>query len=182
VISCYVSVGSNIEKEIQLPSGLLSLRKIFGELQISSVYESAAVGFSGENFHNLIVGFESRLSAFDVVAQLKQIELQHGRPVDAKKFSSRKLDLDLILYGDQVIEALNIPRKEIESCAFVLQPLAEIAADSLHPLIKQRYATLWENFDKAKLQQKQIQAGWLNDLFNLSGKTEQQMSSNKEAG
>ena len=59
----YISIGSNIDKEIHIPSSLVALRKQFDNIRISSIYESEAVGFVGPGFHNLIVEFTSALSA-----------------------------------------------------------------------------------------------------------------------
>ena len=111
----YISVGSNIEKERNIPSSLKALAKAFGDIAISSIYETEPVGFVGDSFYNLVVRFESTLSAKEVAKQLRQIELDHGRTRESQKFSARTLDLDLILYGDQIISdgRLQIPRDEI---------------------------------------------------------------------
>jgi 2-amino-4-hydroxy-6-hydroxymethyldihydropteridine diphosphokinase len=93
------------------------------------------------------------LSAKQVAKILKQIEVEHGRSHTSQKFSSRTLDLDLILYDDQVIDdgRLQIPRDEIERYAFVLEPLAEIAGEEKHPLNGKTFNELWLNFDKSHL-------------------------------
>ena len=159
---CYVSIGSNIDKEIHIPSSLRALEQHFGELTVSSTYESEAVGFSGDNFYNLVVGFDSDLDVKSVAKILRQIELDHGRTRDSKKFSARTLDLDLILYDDLIINdgRLQIPRNEIEHYAFVLEPLAEIAQ---HPISHRSYAEIWTHFDKSQLAQKRIQPEWEKD-------------------
>jgi 2-amino-4-hydroxy-6-hydroxymethyldihydropteridine diphosphokinase len=127
-------------------------------LTVSSIYESDAVGFSGDAFHNLIVGFDSDLDVKAVAKQLRQIELDNGRTRDSQKFSARTLDLDLILYGDLIISdgRLQIPRDEIEKYAFVLEPLAEIAPAATHPVSGVSYGELWEKFDKTNLNQHKI--------------------------
>jgi 2-amino-4-hydroxy-6-hydroxymethyldihydropteridine diphosphokinase len=158
----YISIGSNIEREKNVRSSLISLEKYFGKLVISSLYESEAIGFTGNIFYNLMVEFNSTLTANTVIKQLKEIELIHGRKQNCPKFSARTLDLDLILYGDLVIdnENLQIPRDEIEHYAFVLEPLAEIAADLQHPISKINYRDLWEAFDKRNLKQHRIGIDW----------------------
>jgi 2-amino-4-hydroxy-6-hydroxymethyldihydropteridine diphosphokinase len=158
----YISIGSNIEKEKNILSALRALAMYFGGLVVSSTYETEAVGFTGDTFHNLIVGFDSDLDIKTIAEQLRQIELDHGRTRECKKFSSRTLDLDLILYGDLVITEgrLQIPRDEIERYAFVLEPLAEIAGDLRHPVSKISYRELWERFDKSGITQKRIKPGW----------------------
>ena len=72
----YISIGSNIDKETHIAASLLALERDFGALTVSSVYESEAVGFSGDVFHNLIVGFDSELDVKNVAKQLRQIELE----------------------------------------------------------------------------------------------------------
>jgi len=158
----YISIGSNIDKELNIHSALRAFALYFGGLVVSSTYETEAVGFIGDTFHNLIVGFDSDLDVKTIAKQLRQIELDHGRTRECKKFSSRTLDLDLILYGDLVIRdgRLQIPRDEIEKYAFVLEPLAEIAGDEKHPISGISYRELWERFDKDDLQQKRIKPGW----------------------
>lgn len=161
--TAYVSIGSNIERDKNIPSSLAALRKRFGSLTVSSVYESESVGFSGEVFYNLVVGFESDWEVKAIAKQLRQIEQDHGRTREAQKFSARTLDLDLILYGDLIVSdgRLQIPRDEIERYAFVLEPLAEIAPDLKHPVSGKTYSTLWAEFDKSGLNQKRVLPAWL---------------------
>jgi 2-amino-4-hydroxy-6-hydroxymethyldihydropteridine diphosphokinase len=161
----YISIGSNIDKEVNIPSSLQALANLFGNLSISSLYETEPVGFTGDSFYNLVARFESSLSAKQVAKSLKKIELDHGRSVDSQKFSARTLDLDLLLFGDEIIHdgRLQIPRDEIERYAFVLEPLAEIAGEEKHPISGRSYGELWANFDKHNLQQTKI------SLPNLSG-------------
>lgn len=154
----YISVGSNIDKQKYIPASLVALRECFGQLTISSIYESEAVGFSGDSFYNCVVGFSSELDVKIVAKTLRQIELDNGRTRSCKKFSARTLDLDLLLYGDQIIneDGLQIPRDEIERYAFVLEPLAEIAPLLKHPVSQLTYDELWKNFDKTDVRQKRI--------------------------
>jgi 2-amino-4-hydroxy-6-hydroxymethyldihydropteridine diphosphokinase len=162
VPTAYVSIGSNIDKDRHIPSSLKALAERFGELTVSSVYESEPVGFTGDTFYNLVAAFESDLDVKDIAKQLRQIELEHGRSRESKKFTPRTLDLDLLLYGNLIIHdgSLQIPRDEIERYAFVLEPLAEIAATLRHPVSHLSYADLWAVFDKSKLRQKRITPVW----------------------
>ncbi|MGZ8136054.1 MAG: 2-amino-4-hydroxy-6-hydroxymethyldihydropteridine diphosphokinase [Methylococcaceae bacterium] len=160
----YISIGSNINKDIHIPASLEAIERCFGKLIISSIYESEAVGFTGDTFYNLVVGFDSDMEVKQVTKQLRQIELDNGRTRDSQKFSARTLDLDLILYGSLVIRdgRLQIPRDEIERYAFVLEPLAEIAPNLTHPVSHLTYAELWEKFDKTNLKQKRVKPDWLS--------------------
>lgn len=143
---CYVSVGSNIDKAENIEAGLTSLRETFRELSVSPIYETAAVGFDGDDFYNLVVGFESDLSAQAVFQILRELEFKHGRSPNSQKFSPRSLDLDLLLYGDELIDdgVLKLPRVDIEKYAFVLQPLADIAPDLIHPIHQKTYRKMLE--------------------------------------
>ena len=154
----FISIGSNIDKEKNIPSAIAALEKHFGKLIVSSIFETEPVGFSGDNFFNLTVGFESELPVKTIAKQLRQIEEDHGRTRDCAKFSARTLDLDLILYGELVISdgRLKIPRDEITRYAFVLEPLAEIAPELHHPVTHIKYADLWAEYDKTNLHQKKI--------------------------
>ena len=146
----YVSIGSNIEPRRYISSGLDSMQQHFGGLILSSVYESEAVGFEGENFLNLVALFETDKTVTEVIAILQQIEINNNRQrVAGKRFSARTLDLDILLYDDLVSDELAIPRDEILKYAFVLLPLSELAPDAKHPVTGQTYADLWQNFDKS---------------------------------
>jgi 2-amino-4-hydroxy-6-hydroxymethyldihydropteridine diphosphokinase len=160
--TAYISIGSNIERDKNIPSSIAALVQCFGALTISSIYESEPVGFTGAAFYNLVIAFDSDWEFKQVGKKLRQIELEHGRTREAQKFSARTLDLDLILYGDLIISdgRLQIPRDEIERYAFVLEPLAEIAPDLTHPISGKSYAALWQAFDKTDLKQKIVTPAW----------------------
>lgn len=144
----YVSIGSNIDREAHIRSALHRLSELFGKLALSTVYESKAVGFEGGNFFNLVAGFMTRRSPYEIVDELHRIEEAHGRRRDGPRLASRTLDIDLLLYDDLILNdaGLVIPREEITHQAFVLKPLAELAGERRHPVTRQTFAEMWRAF------------------------------------
>jgi len=159
VVKIYLGIGSNIEPRKNISAGLESLERLFSKLEISPTYLAPPFGFEGDDFHNLVVSAETDLSIEEVVKVLRQIEFDHGRPEQAEKFSSRSLDIDLLLYGNYVgkVGGYKIPRSDIDKFDFVLRPLQDIAADELHPVSGKSYAELWLNMKtKLKVQLEQV--------------------------
>lgn len=146
----YLSLGSNIDRERHITAALDGLADAFGELTISSVYESEAVGFDGENFLNLVVGIDTDRPVAELSALLKQMEAANGRRRDVPKFSARTLDLDILTYDDVTgtIDGVELPRGEILRNAFVLLPMAEIAPETRHPLEGHTYRELWQAYER----------------------------------
>ncbi|MDC0664001.1 2-amino-4-hydroxy-6-hydroxymethyldihydropteridine diphosphokinase [Marinobacter sp. SS21] len=147
-VAVYLSIGSNIDREHYVCAALDALADRFGELNISSVYESEAVGFDGEPFLNLVVGIQTAMPVAQLSRNLKQIESDNGRRRNVARFSPRTLDLDILTYGDSAgcIDGVELPRGEILKNAFVLQPLAEVAPADRHPLTGQSYGALWRAY------------------------------------
>ena len=144
----FLSIGTNINREYNLSSGLTALYKQFGHLKLSSLFESQAVGFDGSPFFNMVVEFPTSMTINELQLTLRDIEIDHGRPADAKKFSPRTLDLDLLFYDDVICASpAQLPRDEITKNAFVLQPLSEVAPDFYHPVAKQTIAQLWNEYN-----------------------------------
>ena len=148
----YLSIGSNIDREHNIRGALQELESVFGPLTCSSVYETEAIGFEGDAFYNLVVGFDSDLSVDELKAEFDRIEKQYGRTAQSRRFAPRTLDLDLLLYGDLVDTSgrHDIPRKEISEYAFVLLPLSEIAGGLKHPATGERFADMWSHFAKGQ--------------------------------
>ena len=142
----YVSLGSNVDRESNIRLAIRDMRRIFGELRLSPVYASEAVGFDGDDFLNLVAGLECDIDVREVVLALGAIEDELGRDRTLPRFSQRPIDLDILTYDDLEIdeEGIQIPRHEILVNAFVLRPLQDLAPDTLHPLAKKSYRELWQ--------------------------------------
>jgi len=148
----YVAVGSNIDPETNIRSAVRKLRARYGTLAISTVYQSPAQGFIGDDFYNLVVGLRTAEPPDALHAALGQIEHAHGRVRYDRGLHSRTLDLDLLTYDECVLQthALTLPRPEIEQYAFVLKPLAEIAPERKHPHTGLTYREMWAQFDQTR--------------------------------
>ncbi len=140
----WLSLGSNLDPLPHLRSALDALRLRFGALTVSPAYRFAAVGFEGPDFINLAVGLDSDLDAPALNDWLHALEDRQGRRRDVPRYSSRSLDIDIVLFDDAVIEGpgnLRIPRDELDQ-AFVLKPLADIAPQLRHPVSRLSLAQL----------------------------------------
>ncbi len=146
--SVFVGIGSNIDKENTIKRAIRALNENFGFLRLSTTYETEAVGFEGPDFFNLVVNFETVLPPVQLADRLRQIEFANGRQDPEERFSPRTLDLDLLLYGDAIIneEDLNVPRKDVTDYPFVLGPLAELVPDLKHPILNITYQELWKAY------------------------------------
>jgi len=144
----WLSLGSNLEPEKHLRAALAELRARFGEIVVSPAYRFPAVGFAGPDFINLAAGIDTDLDAPALNDWLHALEDRHGRTRNVPRFSSRTLDIDIVLFGDHVLKGpsnLEVPRPELKY-AFVLKPLVEIAPDVVHPVFDKTLAQLWREF------------------------------------
>jgi 2-amino-4-hydroxy-6-hydroxymethyldihydropteridine diphosphokinase len=140
-----VSIGSNLERERNIKGALAALRKAFGPLSCSPVYESIAYGFDGPPFYNLVVVFDTAFDVRTVRAKFQAIEILQGREIGKNRIGSRSLDLDLLLYGDVVLydQGLDIPRREILQHGYILKPLADLLSETPHPVTGEFFADIW---------------------------------------
>ena len=132
----YLGIGANIEPEANILSGLDRLGQDVDILRLSPCYRSPAVGFDGPEFINLVAEVETDLTVAELNHCLKVIEADFGRKADAVKFSSRALDIDILLYDNLTGEhgGIRLPRQDVHEFAFVLRPLLDLLPDGICPL------------------------------------------------
>lgn len=162
-----LGIGSNIERESNISTGLDALARTYGELRLSPVYESDAIGFDGEPFFNLVAALETDQGLGTLARGLRELEYAMGRPRDASRFSPRTLDIDILTYADLAgyHEGLELPRPEITENAFVLRPLAELAPTGRHPALGRTYADLWADYDAASQPLRRVEFSWAGRLL-----------------
>ena len=149
----YLSLGSNLEPERHLAAALAALRARYGELLVSPTYRTPAVGFEGPDFLNLAVGLDTDETPEALDAWLHALEDAQGRRRDVPRFSSRTLDVDLVLYDQRVLRGpgnLEVPRPDLVAHAFVLKPMVDLAPGLVHPVLGRTLAQLWADFPPAQ--------------------------------
>ncbi|UNK48069.1 2-amino-4-hydroxy-6-hydroxymethyldihydropteridine diphosphokinase [Lysobacter sp. S4-A87] len=141
----YLSLGSNVDATRHLRAAVADLRERFGDVVLSPVYRTRAVGFDGPDFHNAAAIIETDLEPQALNTWLHALEDRHGRDRSGPRYGDRTLDIDIVLFDDRVLEGagnLRIPRPELKH-AFVLRPLAEIAPEVVVPGSGRTLAQLW---------------------------------------
>ena len=169
MVDIYLGIGSNIEAQKNIINSCERLKLDFPSMEYSPVFESAAVGFEGDNFLNLVGRFkstdldsnessEAQNSLALLVKKLKSIENDLGRVRGGKKFSDRHIDIDVLLFGNLIAKTpIELPRDEILENAYVLWPLAELAPELVDPISNKSYRDYWKEFDKSSQNLKPIE-------------------------
>ena len=147
----YLGLGSNQRPEENLKLAVRELAGRFSLKRVSAVYRNEPVGFDGEDFLNAVALVETDMPAARICSELEQIHELAGRKRGGDPFVSRPLDIDLLLYGSEIIDRppVRVPRNDILRYSFVLRPLAEIAPDLQHPATQKTMAEHWAEFDIA---------------------------------
>ncbi len=148
----YLLLGSNLgDKAALLREAVAQVAENIGTVRCrSSIYETAAWGKEDQpNFLNQAIGVETALSPLEVLDKALWIEKELGR-VRLERWGSRLIDIDVILYGDEIIDVkdrLQVPHPQMQNRRFVLEPLAEIAGGVLHPILNQTISEILLNLN-----------------------------------
>jgi|TARA_B110000027_G_scaffold128799_1_gene149600 deoxyguanosine kinase len=137
----YIALGSNIGNRFALiQEAVFCIGSRIGTiLSVSKVYETPAWGFESEAFLNACIKIETEQTALDVLDTLLTIEKELGRDRNLSEgYQARPIDLDILLFNNEIIshERLLVPHPRMELRQFVLTPLADIAAKTVHPQLK----------------------------------------------
>ncbi|MGC9422705.1 2-amino-4-hydroxy-6-hydroxymethyldihydropteridine diphosphokinase [Vibrio sp.] len=144
MITCYIGIGSNIERRKHIEAACRALTQLGERLRLSTIYQCESLGFDSHPFYNLVVELQTALPLTTLAEKLRAIEHGYGRALDAQKFQDRTLDLDLILYGDAISDqSPKIPRPDIYYYPFVIQPLYELCPQLSIPGDEQTVEQIW---------------------------------------
>lgn len=158
----YLGLGTNLgNREENLNQAIEKIREFVGPvIRVSSLYETEPWGFSSESlFLNMVAEVDTKLKPSGLLGRLLMIESFLGRLREVKKYTSRIIDIDILFYGDRIIDnkALQVPHPLLQERRFVLVPLSEIAPGFIHPVIKKSIKRLLEECqDKSEVTKKSL--------------------------
>ena len=133
----YLSIGSNLDPQKNIPAALDLLRKKFPKITFSAIYETDPVGPAGDQkFWNLAAKIETKLIRQRLFVELRRLEEKLGRRRTSNKFAPRPIDLDIL------------PQPEYQKQAFIVIPLAEIAPDEKDPATGKTFGELGREIKK----------------------------------
>lgn len=143
MITAYVGIGSNLgDRLVHIQTAIAHLQGIPQSqvTLISPFYESEAIthGHPQPDFINAVVAIETDLGTTELLHHLHDIEARMGRPLPRAKWQQRSIDLDMLAYGNKILEDsdIQLPHPEITKRLFVLIPLRDIAPAWIHPKTK----------------------------------------------
>ena len=158
MVIAYIGLGSNLQNPVQQITQAISeisLRKAITLQKVSRLYRSPPMGPADQpDYVNAVAEIATSLSPHELLSALQDIERDHGRIRGGDQWGPRTLDLDILLYGDKIInsDGLIIPHYGLYERAFVLYPLGEIAPESLSIPGQGTLAQLLANCEKGALE------------------------------
>ena len=143
----YLLLGGNLgDKKSVFAEARMILEKAIGKITAqSALYETEPWGFDSEDlFWNQVLEISTVLSPDDVLQQTQKAELSLGRIRKANQYASRIIDIDILFYGELIINQANliVPHPRIQERKFTLIPLCEIAPDLIHPVFQKNIRQL----------------------------------------
>jgi 2-amino-4-hydroxy-6-hydroxymethyldihydropteridine diphosphokinase len=161
-VTAYLALGSNLgDREATIRSAIKALGVTRGidVVRASSMHETDPVGPSNQDrYINAAVMVQTSLSPSDLLTASLDIEISHGRRrTEQARWTARTLDIDVLLYGDEIIDdagppRLRVPHPHMAERSFVLDPLVEIASDVIHPILNKSIRSLLDQLRTAEYQ------------------------------
>ncbi len=150
MVQAFVAIGSNLDPAARMLQAAGALRQRFPDARFSRCYRNPAFGFEGPDFYTAVVGFSTSLPIEALLPQLHEIEALCGRARADPKWQPRRMDLDLLLYGDVVGSGPGyaLPRRDLARRIYMLGPLAELAQELLYPPAGPTIGQLWAQFPR----------------------------------
>jgi len=150
VKTAFLGIGTNLgNRRENLMAAIKSVMEVTGNaVTVSSVYETEPWGFSSAtSFLNMVAGIETSLNPGELLSAILEIEISMGRIRSNKQYSSRIIDIDILLFGNMIIDEnnLQIPHSHLHERRFVLVPLCEIAPGFIHPVLNKTISSLLES-------------------------------------
>jgi 2-amino-4-hydroxy-6-hydroxymethyldihydropteridine diphosphokinase len=138
--TAYLSLGSNLgDREANLRGAIAQLSELGSVSRVSALYETEPVEVAGQQpwFLNCAAAVETDLAPLEFLQRMLAIELAMGRKRTGPK-GPRTIDMDIIFFGDEVLDTkeLSVPHPAMQHRRFVLEPLAEIAPEFMHPVLQ----------------------------------------------
>lgn len=147
----FLGIGSNVNKRENIRSCLHYFFASFKHCKQSPVYQSAAFGFKGNDFYNLVIEIKTHFLIEALKQWLMSIEDIHGRDRTQHRYSNRTLDIDILLFNGDIYDGnIIIPRPEILTQAYVLKPLTDMAGDMKHPTTQKSFNWHWQNMNDSQ--------------------------------
>ena len=138
-----ISLGSNIEPQLNLEKATNEIAKFATLEKTSKIYKSKSVGFEGNDFLNQVILCDVKFELEETYFKLKKIETEMGRVKNVNKFSDRLIDLDLLTFNNEISEGkITLPHNDILKYSFVMVPFAEIYPEFIHPVNQKSIETL----------------------------------------
>ncbi|KAB0481071.1 2-amino-4-hydroxy-6-hydroxymethyldihydropteridine diphosphokinase [Vibrio sp. IB15] len=145
----YVGVGTNIDRDKHARVAWKELQSLGTNLKCSKIYHCEPVGFDSHPFYNFVIELDTPLSLTEFSQELRKIEYKWGRAQDAHKLQDRNLDLDIVLFGDEISEsAPELPRSDIYKYPFVTQPLYDLCPARVIPQDGRTVSEIWQKMQQ----------------------------------
>ncbi len=157
----YLSLGSNLgDREANLRAAIEKLKEIGKVVAVSSFYETEPVEVTAQPwFLNCVVKFDTEKMPRQLISAILAIEQSMGRQRKQQK-GPRTIDIDILFFGSSIVDipSLTVPHPHLHERRFVLEPLAEIAPDVRHPIIKRTIRELRDALPAGQTVKKLIRA------------------------